>query len=606
MSDAGDFGVPTQATRPAARGFVHLASSRVVATALLFISFAITASALGPSGLGVYAFALATVALFQYVADFGFQTAVNREISQQPDKEPRLLPNLIYLRLGSGALTYGAMVGLLAVAGYAQNQREAATVAGLLLLTLALEPVRVPLEVRLRVAWPATVEAGEAVVFAAGTAALALLGAGPLTFVWLYVAANTLTEVLIAPASLRLTRLRWRPRPAVMLNIARISWSIGLVNLITTVYYGVDTLILAQFHSSASVGQYGAAYRVLTTIGVIPAIVMVLARPVLARSSAESRELLQRRSARIARVLLVLAIPVAIGGAMTVFRAFTQLPGFASYHSGGVALAILCPAAGFIFLAALAQAVLLVAHRERALVWISTSSLLLTLVACFALIPPYSLVGAAVATTITEGFVLLVSLVATRRLVGVSVVDASAGRLLGPAVLLAAALVPCYYLPPFAQIGVGVVVYLLALPACGAITWQDLEGFADPDGPLAVVVAEPAAGPRGVSLAEQLARTRRVRLVLLSVAASPGGLPDLEIRQSDGYRLGAVREVLSGAVACHIVGGSPDLQLRVAAAARMVGVPAVTAEGADRSAWQHRPLRRTLWHIVSDTRSGSS
>jgi len=119
-------------------------------------------------------------------------------------------------------------------------------------------------------------------------------------------------------------------------------------------------------------------------------------------------------------------------------------------------------------------------------------------------------------------------------------------------------------------------------------------------------VAEPAAGPRGVSLAEQLARTRRVRLVLLSVAASPGGLPDLEIRQSDGYRMAAVREVLSGAVACHIVGGSADLQLRAALAARMVGVPSVTAEGADWSACQHRPLRRTLWHIVSDTRSASS
>ncbi len=375
MSEPAKSLVPDQTTRPAARGFMHLASSRVLATALLFVAFAITASALGPSGLGIYTFGLATFAIFQTLSDFGFQTTVNRDLSQGLGGEDLLLPNVVYLRVITGTLAYAAMTALLFLGGYSAAERTAAMVAGILLVTLALESSRIPLEVRLRVGWPATIEAGEAAALAAGSAVLAVLHSGPLAFVWLYVAANTLTEVLIVPVALRLARgLRWRPRLETLTRIGRVAWPIGLMNLIATIYYGVDTLILAYFHSSNAVGQYGAAYRVLTTIGVIPAMVMVVVRPILSRSGTEDREQLQRRVKRIARPLLFLAAPIAIGGAMTAWRALTAIPGFAQYRSGGVALAVLAPAAGFIFLAGLAQAILLATHRERALIGISIFS----------------------------------------------------------------------------------------------------------------------------------------------------------------------------------------------------------------------------------------
>jgi O-antigen/teichoic acid export membrane protein len=601
LSDDSPSVVPDQATRPAARGFLKLASSRVVATVLLFVAFAVTASALGPGGLGTYAFGLAALAIFAFLADFGFQTTVNRDVAQQPGREPELIPNLAYVRVLVGIATYGAMVGLLTLLHYSQSQREAAMVAGVLLVTLAMEPARIPLQVRLRVGWPAAVETFEAGVFAGGTVALAALHAGPIAFLWLYVGANSLTELLIIPAALRLTKLRWRPRLAVMATIGRVAWPVGLVNLIATVYYGIDTLILAFFHSSADVGQYGAAYRVLTTIGVIPSVVMVVVMPVLSHSSEAGRELLQRRVRRIARLLMVLAVPIAIGGAMTAQRAFTAIPGFRHYGTGGTALSILLPAAGFIFLAGLAQAVLLVRRRERILIGVSISSLTLTLVLCFALIPPFSLIGAAVATTVTEFAVLVASVIAVRRAVGVRLFEASMFRLLGPAAVLIGVLVPGYFLPPLAQVAVGGVAYLLAVPLFGAITWRDLEGFSDPDGPVAVVPAAPDASRAAIALAQELSAQGRVRLVVPTSVPLPARVSKtLEINPLEGTSLRAWRRALKGASACRIITDGLAPRPRVALAARLAGCSSVLAESREGRPWRRHPLRRRTWRALLD------
>jgi O-antigen/teichoic acid export membrane protein len=601
VSDDSPSVVPKHATRPAARGFLSLASSRVVATVLLFVAFAVTASALGPSGLGTYAFGLAALAIFAYLADFGFQTTVNRDVAQQPGREPELIPNLAYLRLLVGIAAYAAMAGLLTLLHYSHSQREAAMVAGVLLVTLAMESGRIPLQVRLRVGWPATVEAFEAGVFAGGSILLAALHAGPIAFLWLYVGANTLTELLIIPAALRLATLRWRPRLAVMATIGLIAWPVGLVNLITTVYYGIDTLILAFFHSSADVGQYGAAYRVLMTIDVIPSVVMVVVMPVLSQSSEEGRELLQRRVRRVARLLMVLAVPIAIGGALTAQRAFTAIPGFSHYGTGGTALAILLPAGGFIFLAGLAQAVLLVRRRERILIGVSISSLLFTLVLCFTLIPPFSLIGAAVATTVTEFAVLVASVIAVRRAIGVRLFEASMFRLLGPAGVLLAVLVPGYLLPPLAQVAVGGLAYLLALPLFGAITWRDLEGFSDPDGPVAVVPAVPGASRAAIALAEQLSAQGQVRLVVPASAPLPvQGSKTLEIDRLEGTSLRAWRRALKGASACRIVTDGLAPRPRVALAARLAGCPSVLAEQRDGRQRRRHPIRRRTWRALLD------
>ncbi len=603
MNDPSPELVPGRATRPAVRAFFHMGSSKASSAALLLVAFAITAGALGPTGLGIYAFGVATVSLFRYVADFGFQDIVRRDVAQTPARERDFLSNLVYLRLVMGVATYGVMVGLVTAAGYSSDERRAVVITGVLLIVLAMEPARIPLELRLRMGWIAGVEALEAIALAAGSVVLAVTHHGPIAFLWLYVAANSLTVILLVPAAMRHVALRWRPQLRIVGSIGRVAWPIGLVNLVAIVYYGVDTLILAHFHSSADVGQYGAAYRLVTAIGVFAGVVISIVTPLLAWSSAEDRQVLQRRVARIGRFLLVFALPILIGGVMTSWRAFTKIPGFGSYHQAGIAFAILAPAASFIFLATLAQVVLIADHHERVLIGVSVLALTVELILCFTLILPYSLYGAAVATTITEGLSLAVSWWMLHRHVRVTLFDRAATRMLGPAIVLVLALFVGYLLPPLVQVAVGGIVYFVSLPLLGAITWHDLEGFGDPDGPVAVVPLVPEAAAAAAGLADRLSADRPVRLVLPPETPRPATVrPAIDVRVQSSSHLGAIRGELKGTRACRLVGEPAQLSPRLALAARLAGCPSVSVESWGRTERRRYGFRRWTWALFLDRR----
>ena len=173
-------------------------------------------------------------------------------------------------------------------------------------------------------------------------------------------------------------------------------------------YFRLDVMILARLKPPDDVGQYGAGYRFLEAFTVVPTMIMSVLAPVLARSFMEGAGVLQRRYGLAMHLVSVIAIGVSVGGAMTAWRVLPALPGFGAFDGGGVALAILSPAAGLILVGTIAQGALIAAHRQQRLLRISAAGLAFNLVLNLVLIPPYSYVGAAIATTATE--VLLVAL----------------------------------------------------------------------------------------------------------------------------------------------------------------------------------------------------
>jgi O-antigen/teichoic acid export membrane protein len=208
-----------------------LSSARVVAMALQFVAFASLAAHIAPAGIGIYSFAVAFVALFRIVPNFGFRTIVARDVAQQPEREADLIPNLAYLRAALGIVAYAALAGSLYLIGYSSESRRAALVAGLLLVLFTFESFLVVLEVRLKLAWAAWADVAEAVVLLAGFLVLVHLDAGVNRFLAMYVVANTLYGVIIFVAALRLGRYDWRLRLDVWRSLARAAAPVGLAAL---------------------------------------------------------------------------------------------------------------------------------------------------------------------------------------------------------------------------------------------------------------------------------------------------------------------------------------------------------------------------------------
>ena len=245
----------------------------------------------------------------------------------------------------------------------------------------------------------------------------------------------------------------------------------------------MEIAILQRLKPEADVGQYGAAYRFLEAAVGLAGVAMSVLAPVLSRSYSESRELLQRRTHRTFHLLLLIALPVAVIGAMIAWRLLPALPGFARFHGGGVALSILAPTASLILVGTIVQGLLVSGHEQRRLLVIASIGFILNLLLNIALIVPFSYVGAAIATTLTEVGLVLVSLREVRRRLGLALVPPRTANVIVATALLALVTVPGFFVDPYAQLAIALVAYVPALLVTRAVRPADLRGLARRDRP---------------------------------------------------------------------------------------------------------------------------
>ena len=565
-----------------------LVGSRVAVTVLQFLAFATLAAHLQARGLGIYSFAVVLATLFKPFSNFGFQSVTTREVAQGRSDPGVLVPSLVTVRLVLGVTIYGLLGLTVMFGGYSQLERSAALIAGLAVITTALDSFQTILEVKLRLGWLAIADMVEAGVFCGGVIVLSLRGSGPLPFVWLYVAANFLNTAMTAGAAVRLQQFRWRPRIQPCLPVIRSALPLGLSGLFIALYYRMDVAILAAFKSPADVGQYGVGYKFLETLNVLPGLAMSVLNPVLARSVLLGKAVLQHRYTSAMHLMSLAGMVVGVTGAMTAARTLPELPGFGNYRGAGTSLAILAPAATFIFIGTGLSGVLINAHQQRKLFWISGGALVINLVLNLVLIPPFSYRGAAVATTASELSVVVASLWSVNRTLGLRWPMHRFKQSMMCMAALAGALLPGYLLHPFAQLAIGGTFFLLALVPTGAFTFADLAPLLRSTGSsVALFTGKPISGPGFAAL--HLPSTVRV----VHANRAPDSI-DTSVR--------ALRRELRGSVRCTIVDNGIGGVTKACLAARLAGCRHVDVIELEPS----RPARRALWRFLTDQDAGAS
>ena len=463
-------------SRPVARNLAVVFSGRAVALVLQFLAFAVAAAYLEPALLGIYTFAIALTALFRLLPAFSFDPIVTRELAQQPAQEPELVPNAAYLRLALSVVAYAALAATLVLGGYDNVRTEAGLIAGLALPMIALDTFRNSLGVRLRLGWTSIADVLEATFTLGGAIVIAATGAGVFAFLWLYVAAKALNGVVLLGAVARMADFDWKPKVGNWRGLLVAAAPLALATMLIALYFRIDMVVLARLKPAADVGQYGAAYRFLDALLLVPALVMSVLQPVIARSAVGDRSRLQRRYWRATQLMAVAGIGIAVLGVMTGPRALPALPGFEDYDGAGRALAVLSVAAALSFIGAVVQTTLIATHRQRQLLYVAGAALLVNIALNAALIPPYSYMGAAWATVITEVAVLVFSLWAAYPLhLGLPV--RGLGRALAAGAILAAVLAATHALPPLVQVAVGLLAYGVAVLVTGAVSRSELGLF---------------------------------------------------------------------------------------------------------------------------------
>jgi O-antigen/teichoic acid export membrane protein len=357
---------------------------------------------LGVADFGRFATIMSLIAIVSGVTDAGLTAVGARDLPLRPgDEQPRLLANLLGLRLLLTPLGVLGATAFALVAGYEDELVLGTLLAGAgIVLINAQATMMLPLQVDLRIGRLTTAEVLRQALNVVGIVVLVVAGASLLPFFAVPIVVGA--GVLAASPLLVGDRLVYRPA------FERREWS-GLVRealplaaslVMGVVYFRVLIILTSLISSAQETGLYATSFRVFETMFGLPTLVLTVALPVLAvahDNRPRLRFVLQRMTEVGAIAAVFLAILIVI-----VARPMIELLGGSEYADAAPILRIQAFALVTVFLGQVWQLGLISIRRQSALVIANGLALALVVVLGLALVTAYDSTGAAIAAVIAE------------------------------------------------------------------------------------------------------------------------------------------------------------------------------------------------------------
>ncbi|HLH71865.1 MAG TPA: flippase, partial [Chloroflexota bacterium] len=379
---------------------------------------------LGVAAVGDYTWAVVMVGYFEILTNFGLNALIIREVSRQRDRAGRYLADAILLRLAL-CLVSLPVVALIVLLGSTWLKIESRAIIAFLLLALALIPGNVTTTLSaLFYAWerieiPSGVSVATALARVTLSTAALLAGAGIIGLAAIALLLNLVLVVvflIVARRSLYLTLTG--PVPADLPEMINESFPLLINNVLVTVFFKIDVLLLLAFQGNEALGYYATAYKWVDGTLIVPSTFTFAVYPALSRFAQEKGEGLRAAYEIAARVLLTIGIPITVAIFFLSGDLILLLGGQAYYPQSAVALAILIWFLPFSYLNGLTQYALIAVNHQR---FITIAFLIATsfnLIANFLLIPRYSFLAAAVVTVLSEIILMLPFLYAVGQRIG--------------------------------------------------------------------------------------------------------------------------------------------------------------------------------------------
>lgn len=388
---------------------------RGVSLAIALVSVRLTTNYLGVEAYGELAIVIALAWLLITVADLGITTTLAREVAKAPARATELGGDLLSFRLASAGAVVGLALAVVPLLPYTDRTRGglAIALAWVFFASLARFPLAF-FQTNLRLDYAAALDTGTKLVGFAGIALVVALDAGFHAVVLATVAANGVSCAAFFLVSRRFwqpnVRFRWRRTMPLMRN----SIVIGLTSTIGLLHFRGDQILLSLLKPPAEVGIYSVAYRYIDQVFLLPGMFVATVFPIITRLLHERSPRADDAIERTFRFLLLVSIPLAVF-LFVLARPLVLLVSNEEFADAARPLRILALALVFLFASTIFYNVVIALNRQRALLVVGIVALLLNVALNLVLIPPYSYMGAAVATLLSEGFVFAGTFVLARR-----------------------------------------------------------------------------------------------------------------------------------------------------------------------------------------------
>lgn len=380
-----------------------LVAARGVALVAGIATVTLASRYLGLAHFGALSAGMAFASLFALLTDMGLSTMATREIVRDPTREHHVLGNVVGMGLLCAVASAGLGLALMEVIYGGAGDAPTRQAIVILLAQVLVAPVSGAARAFFTARQRGYLIAFGDLALAAGMAvftAIAVLGHLGYRGVVIGVTAGYVAQALVMALVALRTGLRLSYGGAGGMALVRMALPLAGTMLLNYLYFRLDVLLLSWIKTDVDVARYGLAYRVLEGLIVLPGYVMLALFPTITRSEHDRARL----SATVGAALGALeAIALPLTALLAIFAPeIVVVLGGQKYSPAGPVLAILAVALGLSYLNGVFGSALLALGHQRRLLWLTAAALLINLGVNLLLIPPWGIVGAAVAVAVSE------------------------------------------------------------------------------------------------------------------------------------------------------------------------------------------------------------
>ncbi|NLE43833.1 MAG: flippase [Chloroflexi bacterium] len=468
-----------------ARNTAAMLAGQILIKILAFVFSVFVVRRLGAAHFGRYAAALAYVGMFAMFTDLGMSSLSVREMAREEANIAWMVPNITMLR---ALLSLGAIVVITLsawVTGKAPDMVLGIFIASCGLLLYAFQgPLDSVMIARERLDFSSAFALLNQMTFMILGTILLIAGLG---YVGLLV--SSLGGVLVMGLGAgyvvrRVLSLRLeRPNPRVWWSLLRASLPFGVEGTVREFAGRFDTVYMSFVLTDAAVGWYNVPYNLISMMLLLAQSVALSIYPTLIKEYDSGRGSIDDTVQRALRYLLLLSIPIAVGGMLLADRIIPLLYG-QEFAAAVPAMQVLVWALPPMFLAEIVGRTSTTMHLEKKAARVSVINALLGIVLNVLLVPRFGVVGAAIAMVVSRltRVILLAVIIGPAMLFGINAKPllrvVGAGMLMGCVVWLLGStpllVVADDMLALLILVGVGTVVYSAASLILGAITPGEL------------------------------------------------------------------------------------------------------------------------------------
>ncbi len=437
---------------------------------------------LAPENAGRYQFAVAFFTFFEILVRFGFGTLLTREAAKDRSQANRYLSNTIVLRSGLWLLSLPVMAGVVFLyMRYGGVTADTATAIGLLAIALwfsvvadALTAVFYAYE---KMEHPASLSTMTTVlrVLLGALVILPPLNWGFVGLAGVAIVTNVFSVIVLYSL---LARLFFRPRlefdRALGRQMFAVSFPLMINHLLQTIFFRIDVWILQPMHGATVVGYYGAAYKYIDGLNVVPSLFTMAIFPLMSRFASESRASLLRAYVLALRLLFMISIPVAVVTPFIARELILILGGGEYLPDSMIALQLLIFFFPFSCINQVTQYVLIAIDQQRYLTRAFLIGVTFNVVMNLIFIPAYSYKAAAVITIFSEVALMIPFYYCVRKNLGAVPWFSLVWR---PALASGAAGAMLWLLrdvTPLLTVPLAAAIYLAGMALLGAFREQDM------------------------------------------------------------------------------------------------------------------------------------